>query len=293
MTDATILVPTFRHASLLPYAIRSALAQHGASFEIFVVGDGVEDDTRAAVDPFLSDPRVRFFDFPKGQRNGELSRHEALAEAGGAIVCYLSDDDLLLPDHVAEMRHLLEGADFAHSAPVVVHPDGSLEYKPFDVARAGFQALLLRGDWNRISLTGAAHTLDAYRRLPHGWRPAPPDIWSDLYMWQQFLRLPSLRARTASRLTHLHLAGSDRRAMSAAKRLAELERWWARMQEPGFEDELDAELARLTREVAVARELRVHELKGVIRRIHATRWWRLRTYAARFGPVRSAIARRR
>ena len=41
MADATILIPTHRHASLLPYAVRSALAQQGTSVEVFVVGDGV------------------------------------------------------------------------------------------------------------------------------------------------------------------------------------------------------------------------------------------------------------
>ncbi len=44
MIDASILIPTHRHAALLPYAIRSALDQEGASVEVLVVGDGVEDD---------------------------------------------------------------------------------------------------------------------------------------------------------------------------------------------------------------------------------------------------------
>ena len=110
MTDATILIPTYRHAALLPYAVRSALAQEDASIELFVVGDGVEDDTRAALEPFLSDRRVRFFDLPKGERHGELNRHAALAEASGRIVCYLSDDDLLLPGHVATMLASARGS---------------------------------------------------------------------------------------------------------------------------------------------------------------------------------------
>ncbi|MBA2641813.1 MAG: glycosyltransferase, partial [Actinobacteria bacterium] len=66
MIDATILVPTFRHPALLPYALRSALAQEGVEVELIVVGDGVEDDTRGALEPFLTDSRVRFLDFPKG-----------------------------------------------------------------------------------------------------------------------------------------------------------------------------------------------------------------------------------
>ena len=126
MIDATVVIPTYRHAALLPYSIQSALGQEGASIELFVVGDGVEDDTRTAIEPFLSDPRVRFFDLPKGERHGELNRHEALNDATGRIVCYLSDDDLLLADHVAEMGRLLADADFAHSASILVMPDGSL-----------------------------------------------------------------------------------------------------------------------------------------------------------------------
>ena len=62
-----------------------------------MVGDGVEDDTRTALEPFADDDRVRFFDLPKGPRHGELNRHETLRQATGNIVCYLSDDDLLLP----------------------------------------------------------------------------------------------------------------------------------------------------------------------------------------------------
>ena len=143
MTDATILIPTHRHAAVLPLALRSALGQHGVSIEVFVVGDGVEDDTRAALEPFLADSRVRFFDFPKGERHGERHRHVALQEAAGEIICYLSDDDLLLPGHLVEMRRLLEHADFAHGAPVGVVPGGGdprgvLQYGPADLGRPEF-----------------------------------------------------------------------------------------------------------------------------------------------------------
>lgn len=291
MTDVTILIPTYRHAALLPYSVRSALAQTGASFELFVVGDGVEDDTRAALEPFLSDPRVRFFDYPKGQRHGERNRHEALQDAEGRIVCYLSDDDLLLGDHIVEMARLLEDADFAHSAPVFVKPDGSLRYGPIDVARPEFHALLL-GGWNQISLTGAAHTIDAYRRLPYGWRPAPLPGATDLYMWQQFVGLPSFRGSTGTRLTHLHLADADRHDVAVSERVAELEHWWGRIQESGFADELATEIADAIREGAVMREARIHELEGTIREIQATRLWRLRTRLATSPPLRALRARR-
>jgi len=115
--EVAILVPTHRHAALLPFALRSALAQEGPSVEVLVVGDGVEDDTREAVAPFLADRRVRFFDFAKGERHGERWRHDALLETSAPIVCYLSDDDLLLTSHVSQVVALLRDVDLVTGAP--------------------------------------------------------------------------------------------------------------------------------------------------------------------------------
>ena len=292
MTDATILIPTFRHAALLPYAIRSALTQADASVEVFVVGDGVEDDTRAALEPFLGDERVHFFDNPKGERHGERHRHAALQHARGRIVCYLSDDDLLLPDHIAEQCRLLEDADFAHSAPFYIAADGTLSYSPIDLAVPSFRGLLARGRWNHIVLTGAGHTLDAYRRLPHGWRPAPPHVWTDLHMWRQFLELPLLRARTGTRITMLHFPDSHRQDVSVADRAAELETWWARSRESGFPDELAREACEAYRRAALRLEKQGQQLRGIVAEIEGTRTWRLRTRLVSVKPLRVLLARR-
>lgn len=293
MTDATILIPTFRHAAPLPYAIRSALTQEDVSVEVFVVGDGVEDDTRAALEPFLEDERVRFFDNQKGERNGERHRHAALQCASGQIVCYLSDDDLLLPGHVSDLCGLLEGAEFAHSAPFYVAADGTLAYSPIDLALPAFRGLLTRGRWNHISLTGAGHTLDAYRRLRYGWRPAPPDIWTDLYMWRQFLELPSVRARTGRHITMLHFPDSHRKDVPVADRVAELETWWARSREPAFADQLEREACEAFRRAALRLEKQGQQLRAICAEIQDTRTWRLRTRLISVRPLRALLARRR
>ncbi len=213
MIDATILIPTYRHAALLPFAVRSALDQADASVEVFVVGDGVEDDTRAALEPFAGDDRVRFFDLPKGPRHGELNRHEALREATGKIVCYLSDDDLLLPGHVSEMRALLENADLAHSPHFWIDLDGTLNFLPRNMGRAEFVELARSGT-ESIGLSGAAHTLDGYRRLPHGWRTTPADEHTDHHMWLQWLGIPGFRGVAGARgdvsVVPLDRLGEDR-----------------------------------------------------------------------------------
>ena len=115
--EATVIIPTHDHGPMLLHSARSALAQTVEEIELFIVGDGVPEVTREIVSELKRDERVRFFDHPKGPRHGEIYRHAALQEARGEIVCYLSDDDLCFPEHVACMRRLLSSADFAHALP--------------------------------------------------------------------------------------------------------------------------------------------------------------------------------
>ena len=312
MIDATILIPTYRHAALLPYAVRSALAQESASIELFVVGDGVEDDTRTALEPFLTDPRVRFFDLPKGERNGELNRHAALAEAAGHIVCYLSDDDLLLPCHVATMLELLEDADLAHSAPFIVEPGDVLAYIPFELAQEAQQARLRHGHWNAIGLTGAAHTVAAYRLLPWGWCPGPTEVWSDLHMWRQFLELPNFRGVTGTELTFLAFPNPTWSKLPHEERVSALVSWSAAIHDPEGRRRLarQAQRTRVARTAAVdlyafelkrrgdnldeqliERDRQIADLRAALATMEATRIWRLRNRLLALRPVRALAAR--
>lgn len=292
MTDATILIPTHRHAALLPYAMRSALAQEGVEIEVLVVGDGVEDETRRALAPFLADPRVGFVDRPKGERHGERLRHEALQDSTSPIVCYLSDDDLLLPGHVVQMQALLQDADFARDMSVNVWPDGSLRYNAFDLGRPEFVELLAAGRGGG-GLTGAAHTRAAYDRLPFGWRPAPTGVPTDIHMWQQFLLLPSFRGVTADRLTALVFPSPLRAHMTVDERVAELELWQQRILDPEFPTELGALVAVAARRAAERLKLTALSLERELDRIQTTRRWRARRAVAELRPVRALRARRR
>jgi GalNAc5-diNAcBac-PP-undecaprenol beta-1,3-glucosyltransferase len=289
--DATIVIPTHDHAALLPYAIRSALGQE-AAIELFVIGDGVGDNTRDVLAPFLADSRVRFFDNPKGERLGEAHRHVALREAVGKIVTYLSDDDILLPDHVEEMKHLLADADFAHPAPAWIAPDGRLEYIPFDAEREDCRSLLLLGDENSIGLTGASHTLALYRRLPRGWHPAPADVYTDWHMWRQIFSLPDLVARTGSRLTCLHFPSPIRSELTMAARVDELERWSAAAREPEFERDLAVSLNDAIRRSGEDARLMAARRRAHIHAMQDSRVWRLRERLVALRLVRALRERR-
>jgi len=239
---ATVLIPTHDHGALLGPALRSVQEQTVADLEIFVVGDGVPDVTRTLVaERVREDPRIRFFDNPKGARRGELLRHAALAEARGEIVCYQADDDLWLPGHVEELRRALVHADFANTIALQVQPGGwvfpwlaALEAPVFRATEEGGK--------NFLPLSVVGHTLAAYRALPEGWRTTPDGIFTDLWMWQQFLANPELRLASSSCPTLLHFATPDRADWTPEQRLAELEQWseylggdeWRDRTEPAF-----------------------------------------------------------
>ncbi len=246
---ATILIPTHDHGPTLRYSVGSALAQTVRDLEVFVIGDGAPDETRDLMEGIVrTDARVRYFDHPKGPRHGELHRHAALAGAQGRIVCYLADDDLFLPDHVETMDRLLRDADFAHSLPTGIHPDGSIDVWIIDLARTFYRRLMLSGR-NRIPLSCGAHTLAFYRALPHGWRTTPAGTHTDLYMWQQFLSIPGVRAASGMRPTSIHFPGPERRGVPIRRRVEELERWCRRLGHPGGPQMLRDEVAEF-----VARE---------------------------------------
>jgi glycosyltransferase involved in cell wall biosynthesis len=292
MTHATVLIPTYRHAALLPYAVRSALDQRDATVEVFVVGDGVEDDTRVALEPLLADERVRFFDLPKGARHGELNRHHALAEARGEIVCYLSDDDVLLPTHVATAAELLADAEFCHGPPAWLDPTGELHYYPWDVGRAEFLELA-RVRPGSVGVTGTSHTLEAYRRLPFGWRAAPTNVMTDQHMWRQWFELPGFRGRSGDRLTHLWFPSSLWGGLPVEEREAALAGWFARSREPGFEDDLQELLRDAVRRAADDFHLWAQREELAHAEVRATRTWRLREALLRVRPLRALLARRR
>ena len=285
MPDATILIPTHRHAELVPFAVRSALAQVGASLELVIVGDGVEDDTREALAPFLSDSRVQFFDWPKGERNGERLRHQALHECSGEIICYLSDDDLLLPWYVATMRDLLERVDVAQDLPVNIWPSGELRYHGFNLGRPEFVEQLVAGSGGG-GLTGLAHTRAFYEKLPYGWRPAPRGTPSDVYMLQQLVAVPGFRGAMSDRLATLNFPSPLRSDMTSAERVAELAAGERRLCDPDLPSELDVLTGLAARAAAERLKLKAVAVKHELDRVRSTRWWRLRVALAESAPGR-------
>lgn len=236
MPAVTVLLPTHNHVETLRHSVASVLRQSLVDFELFVVGDGIGDATRAIVGELAaSDRRMRLFDFPKGERKGERLRHEALKEAKGRIVAYLGDDDLWMPHHLKTLDTLLREVDFANTTHIGLNEKGRMFWLASDLANPAFRARMLNDPpFNTFDMTFGGHTLVAYRRLKVGWSPPPPPCPADLFLWRQFLSEPWCRMRSATMATgictHTHL----RPLMTDHQRAEELSRLAANLSQPGI-----------------------------------------------------------
>jgi GT2 family glycosyltransferase len=132
---ATIVVTTYNRRDLLPKALASAERQTYRNLEIVVVDDAGSEPVDDIVARF---PRARLI---RNETNLRLpgSRNVALATTSGTYVTFLDDDDVLFPDHVAELVAALErsGAAAANSDSVSRFikraPDGGYRTRGYKV----------------------------------------------------------------------------------------------------------------------------------------------------------------
>lgn len=238
---ATVVLPTTGdRGALLPYSIGSIQSQTLDDIEIFVIGDGVSDETRKVVQQLQSgDGRIKFFDHPKHERRGEIYRHQALQEAKGEIVCYLCDRDLMLPNHLEMMGELLEEYNFVSTTFIAMRKNRDLfinqPIKYYGAASDNDPEQVQTGE---IPLSTAAHTLNFYHELPYGWRITPKGLKTDVYMWKQFLTHQNCKAYSHIEPSILYFGRKLYPGDPVDARESELTYWAEKITNPAAVEEL-------------------------------------------------------
>ena len=106
----SVAIPVYNGANYMREAIDSVLAQTYPRVEVLVVNDGSCDGGATEEAARSYSDRVRYFSKTNGGVASALNR--ALAEAKGEYFCWLSHDDMYLPEKVTrEMERLLSLPD--------------------------------------------------------------------------------------------------------------------------------------------------------------------------------------
>jgi len=268
---ACVLIPTHDHAATLDLAVGSALEQTVEDIEVVVIGDGVGDDTREVMSSLCrADERVRFEDLPKGPNHGEIYRATVVEATDAPIVCYHCDDDLLFPDHVESMVGLLADVDLAQSLNGWLDPQGAWHAYLGDLALPECRWRLLGEPlWNCVSITGTAHTVEAYRRLALGWQTTPVGMEPDHFLARQFVAEPWFRGATSRRVTAVQFPShmDERSSWPPEHRRDELEAWLERMAVPGARTAFDAEVTGVLSTQAALNWIWMESLYGQVGRL--------------------------
>ncbi len=91
----SVIIPTYNRGDVVGEAILSVLSQTHSDFEVIVVDDGSQDNTKEKIGPLLEDGRVRYH----YQQNGGVysARNKGVSLSTCELVSFLDSDDLWKP----------------------------------------------------------------------------------------------------------------------------------------------------------------------------------------------------
>ncbi|MDL0429703.1 glycosyltransferase [Marinobacter sp. TBZ242] len=125
MAAISVITPTYNRAGFIGEAVSSVLAQTYQDLELIIVDDGSVDDTRAVVDAFLADKRVRYF---YQENQGQSSaRNFALAQSDGEFIAFLDSDDIWSLDKLEKQVAVFDAnpdIDVVHGDEAMVDEQG-------------------------------------------------------------------------------------------------------------------------------------------------------------------------
>lgn len=106
--EIAVVIPTFDRAEMLGAAIESVLNQGShISFELIVVDNNSNDDTRAIVESYIrKSGNIRYlFESKRGAGN---ARNRGIGNSSAEIIAFLDDDVRARPDWLAGIKHAFD-----------------------------------------------------------------------------------------------------------------------------------------------------------------------------------------
>ena len=92
----TVITPTYNREKMVQTTIKSVINQTFKNWELIVIDDGSTDNTDAAVEQFLHDPRISYYKKPNTGQPDSLN--VAATYANGEFMTFLDSDDEAFPE---------------------------------------------------------------------------------------------------------------------------------------------------------------------------------------------------
>lgn len=115
MPKVSIILTSYNKQEYVARSIQSIIDQTYQNFELFIMDDNSNEATLQAIEPFLSDTRVRFFksNIKTLKERVEKTRYAALINqaleiANGEYVTYATDDNVFHKEKVEKMVEYLD-----------------------------------------------------------------------------------------------------------------------------------------------------------------------------------------
>lgn len=101
----SVIIPAYNQGHYLKEAIQSVLTQDYTDYELIIIDDGSQDNTREVVDSF-SDARIRYL--YQSNKGLTAARNTGIGLASGQYISFLDSDDIFLPEKLTALVGLLE-----------------------------------------------------------------------------------------------------------------------------------------------------------------------------------------
>jgi glycosyltransferase involved in cell wall biosynthesis len=102
----SVILPTYNRAKLIDRAIKSVLGQTYQDFELIIVDDGSNDNTKDVVNSF-DDKRIRYV-WHKENKGANAARNTGIAMARGKYVAFQDSDDEWLPEKLEKQMRVFK-----------------------------------------------------------------------------------------------------------------------------------------------------------------------------------------
>jgi len=114
----SVVIPLYNRSHAIKATIDSVLQQSYQDFEIVIIDDGSKDSPEVVIGA-IADSRIRLI--RQDNAGGSAARNRGIDEAAGQFIAFLDSDDAFLPNHLANMKALLDGTEnIAAYSPIIV-----------------------------------------------------------------------------------------------------------------------------------------------------------------------------